>query len=84
MLVVPPARRTEMGKGGREIEMAMHFLAHAARNSRHPGGNIGRLAEALCEPAHIRSRWKIPCVGPAAGDAAKVYASMTRDTTSAI
>jgi len=53
-----------MGKGGREIELAMRFLAHAhaARSFRHPGGNIARIVEALCEPVHIRSRWKIPRV----------------------
>jgi len=45
-----------MGKGGREIEMAVRFLAHGARDFRHPRGIIGRIAEALCEPAHIRSR----------------------------
>ena len=56
MLVVAPARPTEMGKGGREIEMAVRFLAHVARGFRHPGGIIGRIAQALCEPAHVRSR----------------------------
>ena len=73
-----------MGKGGREIEMAVRFLAPAARGFRHPGGNIGGITEALCEPAHIRSRCKIPRVGGVTGVTAKVYRFMTRDTTSAI
>jgi hypothetical protein len=53
-----------MGEGsGRETERAVRSLAHAARDFRHPGGKICRIAEAVYEPAHIRSRYEIPRVG---------------------
>jgi|SRR5215471_13943847 len=71
----------EMGKGGREIEMAVRFLAHGARDFRHPRGIIGRIAEAPGLPRRYVNRLTfdrvaIPRVGAAAGDAAKAYASM--------